>query len=198
MSGDVGLARLPRTLGARLEEAAANLAVAANDLDGLLTHSSAALEALEGRHREARRIRHDVRVGALAARRPGADRLEAVALADAATAVIERLSDVAWSWSHLPVDGAWEPVAALRDCVRACGRGLAAHEDAPGLLAHAERCEAQEDDVRRWIRRARAELIADGGDERVALRAEGLLDEIEHALRACVGLRVALLRRALA
>lgn len=198
MSAAVGLARLPRPLVRSLEEAAENLFGAANDLDGLLFAAPPAVAALEVREADARRIRHDVRVHVAAARRTGPDRLRLIGLADSAGSVVERLRDVAWVWTDRPLPRTADAVGAVRDCARACANGLGVHEDTDLLTRSVDRCEACEDDARARVRSARAALVIDGADERVALRADELLDRIEVALRSCIDLRQTLLRHALA
>jgi uncharacterized protein Yka (UPF0111/DUF47 family) len=185
MTVTIGLARLPHTAIVLLDEASANLLGVANDLDALVTHGpEAALPAIGDREAEGDRITHDLVDVARSSLRAGPDRLDIVELAQAIDDVIDSVDELAWSWSRRPAACLGEPLLCVRDVVRAAGavaRRIDADVDLTDLGDSARAARAES-------RRARAWLLVDQHDSRLAVAGHGIVTKAEQCVRACLHL----------
>lgn len=185
MRATIGLARLSHAAAALLAEASANLLGAANDLDAMVAHGpDAALAAIGDREAEGDRITHDLIDVARVSHRAGPDRLHIVELAEAIDDVVDSIDELAWSWARRPAARLGDLVLCVRDVVRAAG-ALARRVDVDvdlidlGDAARAARAEA---------RRARAWLLVDQDDARLAVAGHGVVTKAEQCVRACLRL----------
>jgi hypothetical protein len=185
MTATIGLARLPHAAVELLEEASANLLGVANELDALVAHGpDAALSAIGDREAEGDRITHDLIDVARASLRAGPDRLGIVALAQAIDDVVDSVEALAWSCSRRPIARLGDVVLCVRDVVRAAAavvRRLEADIDLTDLgdAARAARAES---------RRARAWLLVDQHDARLAVAGSDVVTTAEHCVRVCLQL----------
>jgi hypothetical protein len=185
MTATIGLARLPHAAVALLDEASANLLGVANDLDGLVAHGpEAALSAIGDREAEGDRITHDLVDVARSSLRAGPDRLVIVELAQAIDDVVDSVDELAWSWSRWPVARLGELLLCIRDTVRAAAvvaRRIDADVDLTDLgdAARAARVET---------RRARAWLLVEQEDARLAVAGHRVVTKAERCVRACLQL----------
>jgi hypothetical protein len=193
MIATIGLARFPNAAVALLDEAAANLPGAANDLDALVAHGpDAALPAIVDREAEGDRITQDLVEVARASLRAGPDRLQIVELAQAIDDVVDSVDALAWSWSRRPAAQLGDLLLCVRDVVRAAGalvRRVDAEADLTDLgnAARAARTES---------RRTRAWLLVDQHDAQLAVAGHGVVTKAEQCVRACLQLDERLYRHA--
>jgi uncharacterized protein Yka (UPF0111/DUF47 family) len=182
MTATIGLARLPHVAVALFEEASANLLGVANDLDALVGHGpEAALSAIADREAEGDRITHDLVDVARASLRAGPDRVDIVKLAQAIDDVVDSVDELAWSWSPRRVDRLGEMLLCVRDVVRAAAavaRSVEADVDLTDLGDATRAARAE-------IRRARAWLLVDQHDARLAVAGHGVVTKAERCVRAC-------------
>ena len=185
MTATIGLARLPHAAVALLDEAASNLRGVANDLDALAAHGpQAALPAIADREAEGDRITHDLVGVARTSLRAGPDRRAIVEVAQAIDDVIDAVDELAWSWSRRPVARLGDVLLSVRDVVRAAAavaRRIEADVDLTDLgdAARAARGET---------RRARAWLLVDQQDARLAVAGHGVVTKAERCVRASLQL----------
>jgi hypothetical protein len=94
---------------------------------------------------------------------------------------VDCVDELAWSWSRRPVTQLGELLLCVRDVVRAAGavaRRLDADVDLTDLGDSARAARAE-------TRRARAWLLVDQHDARVAIVGHGVVTKAEQGVRAC-------------
>jgi uncharacterized protein Yka (UPF0111/DUF47 family) len=192
MSATIALERLPRPIATLLDEGAANLAIVANELDALVHGDVSALDAIALGEDNGDRIVHDL-IGSVGhSWRVGPDRAPLLLLAQAIDDVVDALHTLACSWPQAPLPEIADALLAVRDLTRDSGQAVAAIEDATDLRAWLARCREREQEARRLSRAARAWLLIEQSDARVAIRGHDVVRNAEAALAACTRLRVRL------
>jgi hypothetical protein len=151
----------------------------------LVAHGpQAALSAIADREAEGDRITHDLFDVARTSLRAGPDRVDIVQLAQAIDDVVDSVDELAWSWSRRPVARLGGLLLCVRDVVRAAAavaRKIEADVDLTylGDTARAARAET---------RRARAWLLVEQRDLRLAVAGQGVVTRAEQCVRACLQL----------
>jgi uncharacterized protein Yka (UPF0111/DUF47 family) len=198
MTAAVGLERLPRSIRAALDEAAANLVAIANHLDELVTGDRAALDVIALDEAEGDRITHDLVSAVRSDRRDGPHRGALIDLGQAIDDVVDAIEELACSWSGRPVRELAELILALRDGAREAAHAVASLEHSDQLETWLARGRARDDEIRRLSRAARQWLLVDQREAELAIRGHALLERAEAVERACVRLRERLHAHALA
>lgn len=197
MTATLGLDRLPQPVATLLEEAAANLLAIANELDALVQGDSSSLDEITRIEDTGDRIVHDLIAVVGHSRRLGPDRTRLIELAQDVDDVVDALQVLAWAWSPRPLPELAGLLRALRDAARDAGHAVAATQQQAELRQRLARCREREHEVRQMSRAARAWLLVEQPDPRLAIRGHDVLRQADIAARACTRLRVHLERDAL-
>jgi hypothetical protein len=190
MTATLALERLPRPIVRLLDEGAANLATVANELDALVHGDRSALEAIARGEDNGDRIVHDLigRVGH--SWRVGPDRARLLLLAQAIDDIVDALHTLAWSWPQAPLPELADVLLAVRGLTRDSGHAVATIEDVTDLRAWLARCREREGEARRLSRAARAWLLVQQRDARLAIHGHDIVRDAERAVAACTRLRI--------
>jgi uncharacterized protein Yka (UPF0111/DUF47 family) len=181
----IGLARLPRRLGALLDEAAGNTAEAARELERLIeTADVHAADTIERREQNGDRITHDLARELRHSRLADADRGRILALAEALDDVVDTIDAAAHEAGCDCRPTSTLLAGVLRDATRASARAVQA---LGGGSFEIERelaaIRALVDEGERIMRAASAELLR-AGEPIEAIRGKTCLERVDAALRA--------------
>ena len=199
MTPAIGLERLPSAVGELFDEAAANLAGLANDLDALVAHGAAStLTAIELRENEGDRITHDLISIARTSRRAGPDRGRIVELSQAIDDVVDATDDLAWTWSRRPIARLAELVLCVRDAIRTAAAMARAVERGTGFDEAIDRADEAARTARTVSRATCSWLLVDQADAELAVAGQAVVTKAEQCIRTCLALRERVERDALA
>ena len=192
MTATLALERLPRPIATLLDEGAANLATVADESDALVHGDASALDAIARGEDNGDRIVHDL-IGSVGhSWRVGPDRARLLPARPGHDDVVDALHTLAWSWPHAPLPELADVLLAVRDLTRDSGHAVAALEDTTDLRAWRLRCREREGEARRLSHAARAWLLVEQSDTKLAIRGHDVLRNAGAALAACTRLRVRL------
>ena len=189
MNTAIGLERLPHQIHLLLDEATTNLVGAANELDVLVQHGSAAtLQAIEFHEGEGDRIVHELISVVSASRRAGPDRDRVIALAQAIDDVVDAVNELGWAWARRPLGRLRELVLGVRDTARASAHVVRAFEHPTARDQALDRCREARRDANASARAARVWLLVEQNDPVLAVAGHHLLGRAEACLDACARL----------
>ena len=192
MTATLGFERLTRPIATLLAEAAANLISIANQLGALVDGDSSALDAIVRSEGTGDRIVHDLIATTSHNRRVGPDRARVILLAQAVDDVGDASETLARAAPRRPLPGLGEVLVGLRVAARDVGHALAALEREAELHTWLAHCREREQEIRLLSRAARAWLLVEQTDPRLAIRGHNVLRYAEAALRACTQARLRL------